>query len=75
MPQPYLLGTFAALALSGGETVVFLEATALAVAEAHGIRVDEVERRRTLVLAVVLGDRGAMLVEKIAGQTGPPAPR
>ncbi len=67
------VGTVAALALSGGETVVFLEATALfalAVAEVHGIRVDEVERRRTLVLAVVLGDRGAMLVEKMAGRTG-----
>lgn len=67
------VGTVAALTLSGGETVVFLEATALfalAVAEVHGIRVDEVERRRTLVLAVVLGDRGAMLVEKMTGRTG-----
>lgn len=67
------VGTVAALALSGGETVVFLEATALftlAVAEVHGIRVGEVERRRTLVLAVVLGDRGAMLVEKATGRTG-----
>lgn len=67
------VGTIVALALSGGETVVFLEATALfalAVAEVHGIRVDEVERRRTLVLAVVLGDRGAMLVEKMTGRTG-----
>ncbi|MGH3753793.1 MAG: hypothetical protein ACRDRP_14055 [Pseudonocardiaceae bacterium] len=67
------VGTLAALALTGGETVVFLEATALfalAVAEVHGIRVEEVERRRTLVLAVVLGDRGAMLVEKMTGRTG-----
>ncbi|MGH3788596.1 MAG: hypothetical protein ACRDRG_19085 [Pseudonocardiaceae bacterium] len=67
------VGTGAALALSGAETVVFFEATmlfTLAVAEVHGIRVDEVERRRTLVLAVVLGDQGAMLVEKMAGRTG-----
>ncbi len=67
------VGTFAALALSGGETAVFLETTALfalAVAEVHGIRVDEIERRRTLVLAVMLGDQGAMLVEKLTGRTG-----
>jgi hypothetical protein len=67
------LGAVLALALSGGETVVFLQATtifALAVAEVHGIRVEEVERRRALVLAVVVGDHGAMLVEKIVGRTG-----
>lgn len=66
------VGAVLALALSGGETVVFLQATALfalAVAEVHGIRVAEVERRRTLVLAVVLGDHSAMLVEKMAGRT------
>jgi hypothetical protein len=67
------IGTVAALALTGGETALFLETTALfalAVAEVHGIRVDEVERRRTLVLAVALGDSGAMLVEKMAGRGG-----
>lgn len=65
-------GAFFALALSGGETVVLLQATALfalAVAEMHGIRVEEVERRRALVLTVVVGD-GAMLVEKMLGRTG-----
>jgi hypothetical protein len=67
------VGTAAAFALSGVETVLFFEATALfalAVAEAHGIRIAEAERRRTLVLAIVLGDNGAMLVEKLAGRTG-----
>ncbi|HEX5347074.1 MAG TPA: hypothetical protein VFW64_08240 [Pseudonocardiaceae bacterium] len=67
------VGTVAALALTGGETALFLETTtllALAVAEVHGIRVEEVERRRTLVLAVALGDNGAMLVEKMAGRGG-----
>jgi hypothetical protein len=67
------IGTVAALALTGGETAVFLETTALfalAVAEVHGVRVEEVERRRTLVLAVALGDNGAMLVEKMAGRGG-----
>lgn len=51
---------------------MFLETTvlfALTVAEVHGIRVDEVERRRTLVLAVVLGEHGAKLMEKMAGRT------
>jgi hypothetical protein len=68
-----VLGTVLAVALSGGETVVFLQATtffALAVAEVHGIGGEEVERRRALVLAVVVGDHGAMLVEKVAGRTG-----
>ncbi|MGH3812961.1 MAG: hypothetical protein ACRDUV_10960 [Pseudonocardiaceae bacterium] len=66
------IGTVLALTLGGGETAVFLEVTALfalAIAEVHGIRGEEVERRRTLVLAVVFGDRGAMLAEKMAGRT------
>jgi hypothetical protein len=65
------VGTVVALTLSGGEIAVLLETTALfalTVAEVHGIRVNEVERRRTLVLAVVLGEPGAKLVEKMAGQ-------
>lgn len=67
------VGTGIALALSAGETAMFLETTALftlAVAEVHDIRMDEVERRRMLVLAMVLGDGGSMLVEKIAGLAG-----
>jgi hypothetical protein len=66
------VGAVLALAFSGGEAVVFLQAAALfalAVAEVHGIRVAEVERRRVLVLAVVLGDHSVMLVEKMAGRT------
>jgi hypothetical protein len=66
------VGTALALALSGGETVMFFEATvlfALAVAEVHGIRVADVERRRTLLLALILGDNAAILVEKMAGRT------
>ncbi|MDQ3762344.1 MAG: hypothetical protein M3460_11860 [Actinomycetota bacterium] len=67
------VGTGLAFALSGGETAVFLETTALfalAVAEVCGIQVEDLERRRTLLLAVVLGDHSAMLVEKMAGRTG-----
>ena len=67
------VGTVLALALTAGETALFFEATALfalAVGEVHGIRVVEAERRRTLLLAIILGDNGAMLVEKMAGRTG-----
>jgi len=67
------VGTALAIALSGGETALFFEARvlfALAVAEVHGIRLVETERRRTLLLAVVLGDNGAMIVEKMTGRTG-----
>lgn len=66
-------GTGIAVALSAGETAVFLETTALftlALAEVHAVRADDVERRRTLVLTVVLGDGGTMLVEKASGRTG-----
>jgi hypothetical protein len=58
-----------------GETVVFLEATAvfvLAVAEVHGIPADHRERRRALVLAVLVGDDGKRAVADLigAGRTG-----
>jgi hypothetical protein len=68
-----VVGTGAALALSVGEILPFLEASALftlAVAEIYGVRVDDLERRRTLLLAVLLGDAGANLVEKAAERTG-----
>lgn len=66
------IGTVLALALSGGETAVFYEATALfalAIAEVHGIRGDEVERRRSLVVAVVFGDHEAPLIEEMTDRT------
>lgn len=52
------IGTLTALSAVAGETLVFLEATVLfvlAVAEVHGIPVDERERRRALVLGVLVG--------------------
>jgi len=51
----------------------FLEVSTLfilAVAEVHGVRIDDPERRRILVLTVLLGDSGAHFVEKAAGRTG-----
>ncbi|QEO10485.1 hypothetical protein [Protaetiibacter larvae] len=65
------VGTGAALALSGAETVVFLEATALfaqSVAELHGIPVDDPERGRALVLAMVIGGPAQELLTQFAGQ-------
>ncbi len=53
------IGTLVALSAVAGETVVFLEATAvfvLAVAEVYGIPADHRERRRALVLAVLVGE-------------------
>ena len=67
------VGTKVAAALSVGEVATFLEASALlslAVAEIHGITIDEVERRRTLLLAVLLGDSGVKVIEKTAQRTG-----
>lgn len=59
------------LATAPGEIALFLEATALfahAVAEIHGVHVDDPERKRTLVLAIALGEPGVRLVEKTAGR-------
>lgn len=67
------VGTAAALALSVGEVGVFLEASvlfSLAIAEVHGVTIDDLERRRTLVLAVVLGNSGSATVERVAQRTG-----
>ena len=67
------VGTGAAAAISVGEIGFFLEASALlslAVAEVHGLQIDDLERRRTLLLAVLLGDSGVKVVEKAAARTG-----
>jgi hypothetical protein len=67
------IGTAAAVMANAGEMVSFLETTALfilAVAEVHGVWIDDLERRRTLLLTVLLGDSGASFVEKAAGRTG-----
>lgn len=63
------VGTIAALALGAGEVLGFLEAATLftlAVAHVHGIDVEDVERRRALVLTVILGQSGRDAVGKVA---------
>jgi hypothetical protein len=64
------IGTLTALSAVAGETVVFLEATALyvlAVAEVHGIPADHRERRRALVLAVLVGEDSKHAVADLIG--------
>lgn len=64
------IGTLVAMSAVAGETVVFLEATALyvlAMAEVHGIPIDERERRRALVLAVLVGEDSKRAVADLLG--------
>lgn len=64
------IGTLAALSAVAGETVVFLEATAvfvLAVAEVHGIPAEHREHRRALVLAVLVGEDSKHAVAELLG--------
>ncbi len=67
------VGTGVALALSGGEAIAFVNATALYVlsrSELHGVPLEDIERRRTLVMAVMLGEAGSKSVQKVAERTG-----
>jgi len=65
------IGTGITLALSGAETVGFMESTALfaqSVAEVHGIAIQDPERARSLVMALMLGKEGVDLVSQLAKQ-------
>src|SRR4051812_25114188 len=64
------IGTLVALSAVAGETAVFLEATAvyaLALADVYGIPADHRERRRALVLAVLVGDESKHAVADLLG--------
>ena len=64
------IGTLVALSAVAGETVVFLEATAvfvLAVAEVYGIPADHRDRRRALVLAVLVGEDSKHAIADLLG--------
>ncbi len=66
------IGTITSIAAMGAETAFFLEASAvftLAVAAVHNIAPEDAERRRALVLAVVLGESGMEIVEKSVGHS------
>ncbi|MEV7248774.1 hypothetical protein ACWGH7_26580 [Streptomyces cyaneofuscatus] len=67
------VGTGIALALSAGETLTSLEMSALfalSIAEVHGVPIDEIERRRTIVMGVMLGGSGSATITKVAERTG-----
>lgn len=67
------VSTPAGLALAAGDAVGFIAASgllALAYAEIYGVPIDDLERRRTLILAVMLGDSGSATVSKMAERTG-----
>ncbi|MFF3993638.1 hypothetical protein ACFYX8_10045 [Streptomyces cyaneofuscatus] len=67
------VGTGIALALSAGETITSLEMSALfalSIAEVHGVPIDEIERRRTIVMGVMLGGSGSATITKVAERTG-----
>ncbi|GED97418.1 hypothetical protein [Gordonia crocea] len=64
------VGTIAALSAVAGESLFFLEASALlalAVAEVHGIDPDDQQRRESLVLSVALGEEGLTALGKLVG--------
>jgi hypothetical protein len=64
------IGTLTALSALAGETVVFLEATTLyvlALAEVYGVPSDNRERRRALVLAVLVGEDSQRAVRDLMG--------
>ena len=65
------IGTGVTLALSGAETLGFVEATALfaqSVAEVHGITVDDPDRARALVMALMLGKEATGLIAQLRRQ-------
>jgi len=68
------VGTGVAILVNVAEVGFFIEASALfclAVAEVHGVAVEDLERRRTLLLAVLMGEGGSKVVQKMAGRTAP----
>jgi hypothetical protein len=64
------VGTLAAMSAGAGETVFFLEVTAvfvLANAVVYGIPADHHERRRALVLSVLVGDDSRRAIGELIG--------
>lgn len=65
------LGTVASLATAGAEAFTALNAAvlySLAVAEVHALPTDDPERRRALVLGVVVGAGGQAVLRKVTGR-------
>ncbi|MEU7910051.1 hypothetical protein [Microbispora bryophytorum] len=67
------VGTGVALALSAGEALSSLELStlfALSIAVVHEVPIDEIERRRTIVMGIMLGGGGSSTIAKVAERTG-----
>jgi hypothetical protein len=67
------VGTGAALAVSTAEVAGFVEATALyslSVAEIYGLPIQDVERRKTILFAVLIGESATNTINQVAGRTG-----
>ncbi|PPF88193.1 hypothetical protein C5B96_03125 [Subtercola sp. Z020] len=67
------VGTAASLALTGVETLGFLEATAMfsqSITEIHGVAIENPDRARALVMGMLMGSGGADLVQQLARQAG-----
>lgn len=67
------LGTVAAVALTAGEGFAFAEACAfltLSVAHVRGVDMMDPAARRTVVLAILGGEKGAEIVTKALGKSG-----
>jgi hypothetical protein len=67
------VGTGVALALSAGEALSSLELSALfalSIAEVHRVPIDEIERRRTIVMGIMLGGSGSATIATVAERTG-----
>ena len=67
------VGTAGALGYAAFDIGTFTTASALyalSVAEIHGVRLADPERRRMLVMAVLAGNSGVAVMEKAAGRTG-----
>ena len=67
------VGTGVALALSAGEVLSSVELSALfalSIAEVHGVPIDEIERRRTIVMGIMLGGTGSGTIARVAGRSG-----
>ncbi|MEK8227763.1 hypothetical protein NKG05_19150 [Oerskovia sp. M15] len=64
------VGTGVGIALTASDVATFFGSSAafsLAVADVYGFEVDDAGRRRALLMASVLGDKGSQAVEKASG--------
>lgn len=68
------VGTTVSVALAAGDAVTYTGIAALytfALAEIYDVPITELERRRTILLGILIGDTGANTVQQMAGRTGP----